>query len=59
MITFLFMRSKYSTLVMLLGYIDDMILSGNSIDGIARVKDFLKYQFFIKNMSKLKFSLKN
>lgn len=42
MITFLFMRSKYSTLVMLLGYIDDMILSGNSIDGIAKVKDFLE-----------------
>ncbi|KAI3688864.1 hypothetical protein L2E82_46759 [Cichorium intybus] len=53
----LFVKSKNGTLVVLLVYVDDIILTGNCISEINKVKGFLKSQFLIKDLGKLKFFL--
>lgn len=53
----LFVKSKTDSIVVLLVYVDDIILTGNSIEEINKVKEFLKCQFLIKDLGKLKFFL--
>ena len=53
----LFVRNKNNTLVFLLVYVDDIILTGNSEFEINKVKDFLKTQFLIKDLRRLKYFL--
>lgn len=42
----MFVNSAGNSLVILLVYVDDIILTGNNEVEIAKVKDFLKSRFF-------------
>lgn len=53
----MFVNSAGNSLVILLVYVDDIILTGNNEVEIAKVKDFLKSRFFIKDFGKLKYFL--
>ncbi|KAL7608142.1 hypothetical protein Lser_V15G12411 [Lactuca serriola] len=53
----LFVKISNGTIVILLVYVDDIILSGNSNEEVNKVKDFLKSKFLIKDLGKLKFFL--
>lgn len=46
----LFVGNVNDTIFTLFFYIDDIILTGNSIDGINKVKEFLKSIFLIKDL---------
>lgn len=49
--------SKQNWFVVLLVYVDDIIVTGNSVDEIEKVKLFLKSKFRIKDLGKLKYFL--
>lgn len=53
----LFVYTKCNFVVVLLVYVDDIILTGNSVSEITKVKDFLKTHFLIKDLGKLKYFL--
>lgn len=53
----LFIKSDQVNIVILLVYVDDIILTGNSLEEINKVKDFLKGKFLIKDLGKLKLFL--
>ncbi|KAI3750087.1 hypothetical protein L2E82_20712 [Cichorium intybus] len=53
----LFMYSTDKCVVFLLVYVDDIILTGNDVLEITKVKSFLKSHFLIKELGKLKFFL--
>lgn len=53
----LFIRNNNNSVVYLLVYVDDIVLTGNSEIEIGLVKDFLKTKFLIKDLGKLKFFL--
>lgn len=54
---YLVVKSRSECFVVLLVYVDDMILIGNSLDEIDKVKCFLKSKFRIKDLGKLIFFL--
>ncbi|GKV50888.1 hypothetical protein SLEP1_g57568, partial [Rubroshorea leprosula] len=53
----LFRLDRGSSTIFILLYVDDMILTGNNPDLLARVKDFLFSQFKIKDLASLKYFL--
>ncbi|GJU87918.1 ribonuclease H-like domain-containing protein [Tanacetum coccineum] len=53
----LFTKSFGDVFIALLGYVDDIIITGNSLTEIEKVKQFLKIKFMIKDLGKLKYFL--
>lgn len=53
----LFVRNQHHSIVILLVYVDDIILTGNNNDEIDKVKNFLKLQISIKDLGNLKYFL--
>ncbi|XP_023771562.1 uncharacterized mitochondrial protein AtMg00810-like [Lactuca sativa] len=53
----IFVRNHENTIVILLVYVDDIIITGNSNAELENVKKFLKSQFFIKDLGELKYFL--
>nr|GEV79920.1 ribonuclease H-like domain-containing protein [Tanacetum cinerariifolium] len=54
---FLYAKSDKGVSLALLVYVDDIIITGNSISEIDKFKVFLKYNFMIKDLRKLKYFL--
>ncbi|KAM2063841.1 hypothetical protein PS1_027402 [Malus domestica] len=53
----MFVRSHQGIFTVLLVYVDDVILVGNSLDDIMRTKSFLSSHFKLKDMGQLKYFL--
>ncbi|GJV47871.1 ribonuclease H-like domain-containing protein [Tanacetum coccineum] len=53
----LFTKSVDNVFIDLLVYVDDIIIAGNSLAEIEKVKQFLKTKFMIKDLGKLKYFL--
>ena len=53
----LFTRQNNSSFTALLNYVDDILLTGNDLTEIQRVKDYLLQQFHIKDLGDLKYFL--
>ncbi|GKB19225.1 ribonuclease H-like domain-containing protein [Tanacetum coccineum] len=53
----LFTKSVGNTFIDLLVYVDDKIITGNSLTEIDKFKQFLKTKFMIKDLGKLKYFL--
>ncbi|GKC82028.1 ribonuclease H-like domain-containing protein [Tanacetum coccineum] len=53
----LFTKSFGDVFIALLVYVDDIIITGNSLTEIEKVKQFLKAKFMIKDLGKLKYFL--
>ncbi|GJW53973.1 putative RNA-directed DNA polymerase [Tanacetum coccineum] len=53
----LFTKSFGDVFIALLVYVDDIIITGNSLAEIEKVKQFLKTKFMIKDLGKLKYFL--
>ncbi|GKD53624.1 ribonuclease H-like domain-containing protein [Tanacetum coccineum] len=53
----LYTKSDNGVFLALLVYVDDIIITGNSISKIAKFKVFLKSKFMIKDLGKLKYFL--
>lgn len=53
----MFVRSHQGTFTALLVYVDDVVIAGNSIDDITRIKSFLSSHFKLKDMGRLKYFL--
>lgn len=53
----LFIKNKRSSVLYLLVFVDDLVLTGNSIDEIENFKVFLKKKFKIKDLGELKYFL--
>ncbi|GJT63230.1 ribonuclease H-like domain-containing protein [Tanacetum coccineum] len=53
----LFTKSFGDVFIALLVYVDDIIITGNSLAKIEKVKQFLKTKFMIKHLGKLKYFL--
>ncbi|GJT61010.1 uncharacterized mitochondrial protein-like protein [Tanacetum coccineum] len=53
----LFTKNKNGVFIALLVYVDDIVVSGNNIDEINIVKQFLSSNFVIKDLGKLKYFL--
>jgi len=53
----LFVQEKGSTLIMVLIYVNDIIITGNNDKAIQDLKLFLQQQFHIKDLGKLKYFL--
>ena len=53
----MFVKTVNNAVVILLVYVDDIILTGNSEGEILKVKEFLKSQFLIKDLGLLKYFL--
>ncbi|GJW03960.1 ribonuclease H-like domain-containing protein [Tanacetum coccineum] len=53
----IFTKSFGDVFIALLVYVDDIIITGNSLTEIEKVKQFLKTKFMIKDLEKLKYFL--
>ncbi|GKD58117.1 ribonuclease H-like domain-containing protein [Tanacetum coccineum] len=53
----MFTKSFSDVFIALLVYVDDIIITGNSLTEIEKVKQFLKAKFMIKDLGKLKYFL--
>ncbi|GJZ76996.1 ribonuclease H-like domain-containing protein [Tanacetum coccineum] len=53
----LFNKSGFGMFLALLLYVNDIIITGNSLDNIEEFKNFLKSKFQIKDLGKLKYFL--
>ncbi|GJZ58327.1 ribonuclease H-like domain-containing protein [Tanacetum coccineum] len=53
----LYTKSDKGVFLALLVYVDDIIITGNSISEIEKFKVFLKFKFMIKDLGKLKYFL--
>ncbi|KAJ0940684.1 putative RNA-directed DNA polymerase [Helianthus annuus] len=53
----MFVKNNNNTVVILLVYVDDIVLTGNSLDEITKVKKALKSNFLIKDLGELKYFL--
>ncbi|XP_071739845.1 uncharacterized mitochondrial protein AtMg00810-like [Rutidosis leptorrhynchoides] len=53
----LYIFSKNSIFIALLVYVDDIIITGNNISEVEKVKHFLKTKFMIKDLGELKYFL--
>ena len=53
----LFVKTKGSTVVYLIVYVDDLVITGNSESEIECFKTFLKNKFKIKDLGELKYFL--
>nr|GEU89080.1 ribonuclease H-like domain-containing protein [Tanacetum cinerariifolium] len=53
----LFTKSKHGVFIALLVYVDDIIVTGNNLNEINAVKDFLRSKFLIKDLGKFKYFL--
>ncbi|XP_024964221.1 uncharacterized protein LOC112504517 [Cynara cardunculus var. scolymus] len=53
----LFTKSVGSVFVILLVYVDDIVVTGNSVSEVNNIKNFLKSKFLVKDLGKLKFFL--
>ncbi|KAK1425214.1 hypothetical protein QVD17_20561 [Tagetes erecta] len=53
----LFVKADDSVISILLVYVDDIVLTGNNLDELARIKTCLSSNFLIKDLGKLKYFL--
>jgi hypothetical protein len=53
----LFVKSSNYVFVVLLAYVDDFVITGNSSNEILKVKNFLKNKFLIKDLGVIKYFL--
>ncbi|GKE74975.1 ribonuclease H-like domain-containing protein [Tanacetum coccineum] len=53
----LFTKNKNGVFIDLLVYVDDIVITGNNVDEIIIVKEFLSSKFRIKDLGKLKYFL--
>ncbi|GJU09331.1 ribonuclease H-like domain-containing protein [Tanacetum coccineum] len=53
----LFTKNKNGVFIDLLVYVDDIVITGNNVDEIIIVKEFLSSKFLIKDLGKLKYFL--
>lgn len=53
----LFIRNKGGTIVVLLVYVDDIVITGNCELKVTKVKDFVKSKYLINYLGKLKLFL--
>jgi hypothetical protein len=53
----LFTKSQGSSFTIVLVYVDDILVAGNNLDSIGKLKDFLAQKFRIKDLGTLKYFL--
>ncbi|GKC79901.1 putative RNA-directed DNA polymerase [Tanacetum coccineum] len=53
----LFIKSKNGVFIVLLVYVDDIVVTGNNIDEIEQVKQFLHTKLLMKDLGKLQYFL--
>ncbi|XP_076914870.1 uncharacterized protein LOC143574026 [Bidens hawaiensis] len=53
----MFFKDDKSVFIVLLVYVDDIVLTGNSESEIVKIKEFLKTKFMIKDLGELKYFL--
>ena len=54
---FIFYRNSQASIILLVVYVDDIILTGNDMVGISSLKSFLHDQFHTKDLGMLKYFL--
>ena len=54
---FVFYRNSSSSIIMLVVYVDDIVITGSNSKGILSLKSFLQSQFHTKNIGKLRYFL--
>ena len=54
---FIFYRNSQAGIILLVVYLDDIIITGNDMEGISSFKSFLHGQFHTKDLGMLKYFL--
>ena len=54
---FVFYRNSNSSIILLVVYVDDIVITGSDSEGISSLKSFLQSQFHIKDLRMLRYFL--